>query len=116
MISDYDYNDIVIIKKDTEDFDIVKRIVGCPGDTVQIKNGKLHINGKISKFDIHGNSDMEYAGIAEEPIKLKDNEYFCLGDNRNHSEDSRYEIVGRVNSSEIIGKVISRVYPNSTKF
>ena len=41
LTRDYDRNDVVIIKKDTEDFDIIKRVVGCPGDTVLIQNGKL---------------------------------------------------------------------------
>lgn len=113
LTRDYDRNDVVIIKKDTEDFDIIKRIVGCPGDTVLIQNGKLYINGKISKSDTHGNSDMDYSGIANDPVKLGDGEYFVLGDNRNHSEDSRYEIVGVVKKEEIIGKAFLRLFPTT---
>ena len=107
----FERNDIVIVKKDTEDFDIIKRIVGCPGDTVQIQNGKLYINGTISQSDTHGNSDMDYPGIASIPVKLGDGEYFVLGDNRNHSEDSRYEDVGIVKKDEILGKAFLRLLP-----
>lgn len=113
LTRDYDRNDVVIIKKDTEDFDIIKRVVGCPGDTVLIQNGKLYINGKISKSDTHGNSDMDYPGIANNPVKLGDGDYFVLGDNRNHSEDSRYEIVGVVKKEEIIGKAFLRLFPTT---
>ena len=81
----------------------VKRIVAGPGDTVQIIEGSLYVNGnpegKDKDFD-----KMEDAGIAENPIKLKSGEYFVLGDNRNSSEDSRSANIGIVGQSMIIGK------------
>jgi signal peptidase I len=81
----------------------VKRVVAGPGDTVQITDGNLYINGSIgakeSKYD-----KMEDAGIAENAIKLKSGEYFVLGDNRNSSEDSRSANIGIVGQSMIIGK------------
>lgn len=81
----------------------VKRVVASPGDTVQIIDGSLYVNGvkgdKESKYD-----KMEDAGIAENEIKLKSGEYFVLGDNRNSSEDSRSANIGIVGQSMIIGK------------
>ena len=74
----------------------IKRIIGMPGETVQIKDGKVYI---------------DYPGIAEEPITLGDDEYFCLGDNRPVSQDSRYEEVGPVKRSIIVGKVWIRIWP-----
>ncbi len=81
----------------------VKRVVATSGDTVQIKNGSLYINDLLYK-------DVEYdkiedAGIAENPIKLENNEFFTLGDNINNSEDSRSGNIGTVSRDNIIGKV-----------
>ena len=96
---------------DPERYDI-KRIIGMPGETVQIKDGKVYINDKELKSDVYGITDyIDYPGIAEEPITLGDDEYFCLGDNRPVSQDSRYEEVGPVKRSIIVGKVWIRIWP-----
>ncbi|MBE5881258.1 MAG: signal peptidase I [Lachnospiraceae bacterium] len=81
----------------------VKRVVATSGDTVQIKNGLLYVNGILYK-------DVEYdkiedAGIAENPVTLGNNEFFALGDNINNSEDSRSGNIGAVSRDNIIGKV-----------
>ena len=94
----------------------IKRVIGLPGETVQIKKGKVYINGKKLKSDIYGITKyIDEPGIAEEPLELGKDEYFCLGDNRPVSYDSRYEEVGPVHCSEIIGKVWIRIWP-LTKF
>ena len=94
----------------------IKRVIGLPGETVQIKKGKVYINGKKLKSDIYGITKyIDEPGIAEEPLELWKDEYFCLGDNRPVSYDSRYEEVGSVHRSEIIGKVWIRIWP-LTKF
>ena len=94
----------------------IKRVIGLPGETVQIKKGKVYINGKKLKSDIYGITKyIDEPGIAEEPLELGKDEYFCLGDNRPVSYDSRYEEVGPVHRSEIIGKVWIRIWP-LTKF
>ncbi len=81
----------------------IKRVVAVPGDTVQIKDGLLYINGEAAIND--GEYDkMEEAGIAENEIKLESGEYFVLGDNRNSSEDSRSANIGVVKSETIAGK------------
>ena len=82
----------------------VKRIVAKAGDTVQITDGTLYINGEPSKEDDDYFDKMEDAGIASNPIKLKSGEYFVLGDNRNSSEDSRSANIGIVSESMIVGK------------
>lgn len=82
----------------------IKRIIGLPGETVQIVDGYVYIDGQ--KLDEHyGNEVMENAGIAAEPLVLGDDEYFVLGDNRNNSEDSRYVDIGVIESSRIVGKL-----------
>ncbi len=83
----------------------IKRIVGLPGETVQIKDGQVYIDGAVLT-DSPIKDKIRVAGLAEREIKLDKNEYFVLGDNVNNSEDSRYSNVGNVSKSEIIGKVV----------
>lgn len=82
----------------------VKRVVAVPGDTVLIDNGRLYVNGE--KFaDRTITESMNFYGLASSEIKVREGELFVLGDNRNMSEDSRFETVGMVNYSYIVGKV-----------
>ncbi len=81
----------------------VKRVIGLPGETVQIIGGKVYINGELLEEDERFDK-MADAGIAENEVVLGDNEYFVLGDNRNSSEDSRSGNIGAVSGSNIIGK------------
>ena len=91
----------------------VKRVVGLPGETVQIKNGKVYINGKPLEDDKYCLSEILDGGNAAIPITLKDDEYFVLGDNRNMSTDSRSDFVGLVHRKDIIGEVLMRIWPFS---
>ncbi|MCI7243583.1 MAG: signal peptidase I [Lachnobacterium sp.] len=81
----------------------VRRVVACPGDTIQIKEGVVYVNGEAYQEKITVAS-IEDAGVASEEIKLGNDEYFVLGDNRNNSEDSRLANIGNVKNSYIIGK------------
>ena len=81
----------------------VRRVVACPGDTIQIKEGVVYVNGEVYQEKITVAS-IEDAGVASEEIKLGNDEYFVLGDNRNNSEDSRLANIGNVKKSYIIGK------------
>ena len=90
----------------------VKRVIGVPGDTVQIKNGTVYVNGKA--FDEETDvASIEDAGLAAEEITLGAEEYFVLGDNRNNSEDSRYANIGNIKKDYIIGKAWFRIAPFS---
>ena len=89
----------------------IKRIIGLPGEKITIRSGKVHVNGKLLQDDPLSKDIMHYSGIAKDGVKLGENEYFVLGDNRNNSYDSRYEQVGVVNKSSIIGKVWIRIFP-----
>lgn len=81
----------------------VRRVIGVPGDKVQIKDGAVYVNGVLHNERIEVAS-MEEAGIAGEEITLKEDEYFVLGDNRNNSEDSRYANIGNIKREHIIGQ------------
>ena len=82
----------------------IKRVIGLPGETVEIKGGFVYIDGVrlIEDYDFNYIDD---PGLAETPFKLSDNEYFVLGDNRNNSEDSRIGNVGAVTKEMMVGKV-----------
>ena len=90
----------------------IKRIIGLPGETVQILSGMVYIDGM--RLDEHyGNEIMENPGIAEEPLTLGEDEYFVLGDNRNNSSDSRASDVGLIHRKDLIGRAWIRVWPLS---
>ena len=91
-------------KGNTSANDNVKRIVAVPGDTVQIKSGRLYVNGTATNLKQTGLA-IKDAGRAETEISLGVDEYCVLGDNVNNSEDSRYESIGNVTRKEMIGKV-----------
>ena len=105
------YYIIVFPYKYEENTFYIKRIIGLPGETVQVKDGYTYINGKKLTSDIYGREVMDEPGIAEEPIKLGSDEYFVLGDNRNHSQDSRDPYVGVLKRSDLMGRAFVRIYP-----
>lgn len=92
----------------------VKRVVGLPGETIQIRDGRVYVDGVLLEED--GSYDsMADAGIAEHELTLAADEYFVLGDNRNSSEDSRSGNIGAVRRDNIIGKAwfrLSREWEN----
>lgn len=81
----------------------IKRIIGLPGETVQIKDGEIYIDGEKLE-EKYETTAIEDAGTASEEITLDGDEYFVLGDNRGNSEDSRMADIGNVKRSEIEGK------------
>ena len=81
----------------------VKRIIGLPGETVQIVDGRILIDGEVLDED-YGLENIVDGRKAKEPITLGDDEYFVLGDNRNYSSDSRDSDVGSIKRSQILGK------------
>ena len=89
----------------------IKRIIGLPGETVQVVDGYVYINGSRLESDIYGNELMDDPMAASRPITLGEDEYFVLGDNRNHSQDSRDPSVGEVKKDTIMGKAWVRIYP-----
>lgn len=81
----------------------IKRVVGVPGETIQIIDGFIYIDGEVLVEEIKFEK-MIHAGIAEEAITLGDDEFFVLGDNRNASEDSRNAEIGAIKKQDITSK------------
>ena len=103
--------DIIIFKfPDNEKKYFVKRIIGEPGDIVDIKNGEVYLNN--SETPLHENYIKEpMIPEADMHFEVPEGAYFCLGDNRNSSEDSRRWVHSYVYKEKIIAKVIFRYFP-----
>ncbi len=96
-----------------EDTYYIKRIIGLPGETVQIDSeGTIYIDGEVLE-ESYGSEIIaeENIGIAWEPVVLGEDEYFVMGDNRNNSRDSRDAVVGNIHRDDIIGKAWVRIWP-----
>lgn len=105
------YDIIVFPFKYEENTYYIKRIIGLPGETIQIVDGYVYIDGELLESDIYGAEVMRDANIAAEPIALGEDEYFVLGDNRNHSSDSRDPSVGVLTREDLLGRAWVRIYP-----
>ncbi len=95
--------------RDEEDY-YVKRVIGLPGETIQIIGDDIYIDGELIEEN-YGKQAITYQGIAEEPLTLGKDEYFLMGDNREVSFDSRYEEIGPIKRDLIAGKAILRIWP-----
>lgn len=105
--------DMVIFTSPATGEEWVKRVIALPGETIQIKEGAIWIDGKELEGDIYGNAPIDISGVAQEPYTVPEGSYFVMGDNREGEEswDSRYEEVGCIPKNKILGKVVLRIYP-----
>ncbi len=96
--------DIIVFKTSLSDDAAwhIQRVIGLPGETIQIVEGKVRINGTDLEESY---PEITNPGSAQTAISLQAGEYFVLGDNRNNSEDSRYSDVGLIRKKYIIGKL-----------
>ncbi len=109
-ISDPKRFDVICFKSYKEKELLIKRVIGLPGETIQIKDGVIFINDKEIK-DRSGLGEIEEAGLAKEPVTLSNDEYFVIGDNRKESIDSRSNEVGNVRRKDILGKASFIFWP-----
>ena len=98
-------NDVVVFRQNGQEHSYfnVKRIIGLPGDTIEIKEGLVYVNGELFEEKVETEPIIN-SGVAGAAYTLEDNEYFVLGDNRNSSIDSRFSSFGTLVKEDIIGK------------
>ena len=91
----------------------IKRVIGLPGDTVRIAGGHVYINGSDEPLDESFIAEEQWPEPFDEELvyEVPEDSYFCLGDNRNHSRDSRYWDDHFVEREEILGKAVVRYWP-----
>jgi signal peptidase I len=110
-INQSDINSLNIIQKlkakEGDNKSLIKRVIGIPGDSLLISDGKVYINGKL--YDEEYLNSMTSGDITIN--KIPEDKYFLMGDNRKVSLDSRSDLVGLVEGETIIGNVLFRLYP-----
>ncbi|HHW66804.1 MAG: signal peptidase [Epulopiscium sp.] len=99
--------DIVVFH---EDIDLIKRVIGLPGEEIDLRDGKVYIDGKVLEEDyLNEPMNTNIKGVLEYPFKIPENCYFVMGDNRNVSQDSRY--IGPISKDKIFAKAGLRIWP-----
>ena len=117
-IGDINRFDVVVLKAPDENVEYIKRVIGMPGDTVEMKSGVLYINGKkvdqpfinteaLAKQTVFMD-DFTLESLTGES-KVPEGKYFVLGDNRGVSKDSR--MIGFIDRSAIEGKAVFTIWP-----
>ena len=114
IISEPERGDIVVFHANEAD-DYIKRIIGLPGETVEVKNDQLFINGEIvlepyldkDKEDIHSSGGLLTVNFG--PVEVQEEQLFVMGDNRRNSTDSR--ILGTIPMEKLIGKTNTIIFP-----
>ena len=100
----------VIVFKNEERGNLVKRVIGVPGDTIEIKESTVYRNGEALNED-YINSGYFGSGDLTGPVTVREGTYFVMGDNRPDSYDSRMNGVGLVDKDKVIGEYLIRVFP-----
>jgi len=91
----------------------IKRVIAAPGDIVNLVDGQVFVNGELLD-DAFSDAPIRSMGNVDFPLTIEEGRFFVLGDNRNNSQDSRYTTVGNVYGSDMLGRVLVRVWPFSS--
>lgn len=106
--------DVIVFQshlRDTENGgmkNLIKRVIAVPGDTVAVDSGKVYINGEVLE-ESYIKDGITNGEVPE--VTVPSGNYFCMGDNRLHSTDSRFLEVGFIEEKAIIGEVFFRIFP-----
>lgn len=112
---DYQYGDIVVLRKDTfMEEPIVKRVIATEGQTVDIDfaAGNVYVDGELLEEDYINEPTYAEEG-TEFPLTVPEGSIFVMGDNRNHSSDSRSSDLGTVDTRYVIGKAVFLLFPGA---
>ena len=113
--SDYQYGDIVVLRKNTFlEEPIVKRVIATEGQTVDIDfvSGAVYVDGELLEEDYINEPTYVEEG-TEFPLTVPEGSIFVMGDNRNHSSDSRSSDLGTVDTRYVIGKAVFLLFPGA---
>ena len=111
--SDPERFDIIVFKfPDDESQKFVKRVIGLPGDTVEMVDGLVYINGSEIPLNDEFIREEPNTNLEFGPVTVPEDSYFVLGDNRNHSNDSRLWDNTFVTKDEVLGKVVLSYWPD----
>lgn len=108
----YKRGDVVVVDKPGLGLSLIKRVIGLPGERVEIKDGKVYINGEELIEGYLGEEVLTYGGTflkENEEVTIPEHHYFVMGDNRRVSNDSRY--IGFIDQEWISGKIFLRIWP-----
>lgn len=108
LVGDPHRGEIIVLKDEVENKLLIKRVIGLPGETIELDNGKVYIDGKVLDPDYTLSPTYPY---TVDKWTLGEGQYFAMGDNREHSRDSRSDNVGLIDRNRIIGKAVFRVWP-----
>lgn len=115
-VGDPEFGDIIVFPNpETPQVDYIKRVIGLPGDTIEVRDKVLYRNGRAVQEDYvrHSSPHMVPGRDNFGPVKIPEGEYFCMGDNRDNSHDSRFW--GTVPRNTILGKAFV-IYWSSTNW
>lgn len=104
---EYNRGDIIVFDSH-KDGTYVKRVIAVYGDTVEIKNGSVYING-VEQYEKYLIAQYTKNGDTDGPVKVPKDKYYVLGDNREVSADSRYKDIGLIDKSDVVGKYIHSI-------
>lgn len=108
-VSSPERGDIVVFRyPDDESVLYVKRVIGLPGETVEVKDGEVYINNSDTPLDDSFVKEQPVGDFG--PYEVPEGCYFMMGDNRNNSQDSRYWVNKYVEEDKILGKVYFKYY------
>lgn len=110
---DPERGDVIVLHSSLKDGDgndklLIKRVIGLPGESITVSDGDVYINGEELSDD-YTKDQMTNGEIID--LKIPEDSYFCMGDNRELSMDSRDPRVGFIKKEQIVGKVVLRLYP-----
>lgn len=113
IFGDIERGDVIVFRSSLLDENgdqksLIKRVIGLPGDTIEIKNGYVILNGVTIQEDYL--AEQGVSGEMEQ-ITVDEGKIFVMGDNRAVSQDSRSPEVGQVDQDTVIGKVVLRIFP-----
>jgi signal peptidase I len=113
LVGEPQRGDIVVIDSEQdklENLNLIKRVVGMPGETVEIKDNRVYIDGKLLEPDFTLSPTPDF---GFEKTTIPEGKYMVMGDNRERSRDSRSESVGFIDRDHLSGKAVFRVWPLS---